>query len=361
MKLPRNVDRTLGLVTVFILAFVGAFSVNYNNHDTFAGSEEGIYREAEAYFVTFYDEGEKLTIKTGAGTVAEALEAAGITVDKTDSVDPGLDTKIDSDNFFINIHRSRPAVVRDGKQEKYIMTASYDARSVAREAGFTVYDGDEVKTVHEVNFLEMGLSNVYEIIRNGGRTITEEAEIPFGEEEVKDYNLAPGERRVDQLGEVGMKELVYQVFYENNVEVKRELVSETVKREPVKRVVAVGASPIEKNPLTAGMGRNRYTTRRNDGVFIERQETYYDLDMSGVMEIAARTCGVEPYYTVREDGAKVDTEGYVLVAADLDRYPRCSVVETSLGPGKVYDTGTFTIANHEQFDLATDWTNRDGK
>ena len=48
------------------------------------------------------------------------------------------------------------------------------------------------------------------------------------------------------------------------------------------------------------------------------------------------------------------------MAANLSRYPRCSVVETSLGLGKVYDTGSFAAGNPEQFDIATDWTNHDG-
>ena len=66
-------------------------------------------------------------------------------------------------------------------------------------------------------------------------------------------------------------------------------------------------------------------------------------------------------YTVRDDGVKVDDEGYILIAADLSRYPRCSVVETSLGLGKVYDTGSFAITHPEQFDIATDWSNHDGR
>ena len=56
----------------------------------------------------------------------------------------------------------------------------------------------------------------------------------------------------------------------------------------------------------------------------------------------------------------MDKDGYVIVAAQLDRYPRCTIVETSLGLGKVYDTGGFALVNPEQFDLATDWTKRDG-
>ncbi|MBQ9017810.1 G5 domain-containing protein [Candidatus Saccharibacteria bacterium] len=361
MKLPRTVDRVLLLVTVFILSFVGAFALQKNHSvDTYADNENGTFIEAEEYFVTFYDEGERLTVKTDAPTVGEALERAGILINETDIVEPGLMTEITTNNFFINIHRSRPAVVKDGVKERYVMTASYDPKTIAREAGLTIYDGDEVKSAPNTNFLETGVANMYEVVRNGGRTVTVEEEIGFAEETVKDYNLAPGVREVRQLGEVGLLVKTYDVFYENNVEVRRELMSEERRREPVNRIVAVGASEIERTPLTASRGVNIYTVRVGERV-IERKETYYDLNMALVMRNAATMCGVEPVYTIRDDGAKVDADGYVLVAAELTRYPRCSVVETSLGPGKVYDTGTFAQTNPEQFDLATDWTVRDGK
>lgn len=361
MKLPRNIDRMLALVMVFILTFVMSFSMSYDSQkNTYAGNEEGRYVEADEYFVTFYDEGEKLTVKTGAKTVGEAISRAGIVLAGTDIVEPGLEALIDAENFFINIYRSHPAVVKDGQKEIYVMTASYDPKTVAREAGLTVYDGDEVKISSNTNFLETGVANKYEIIRNGGRRVTEEVEISFDEVTVKDYELEPGVREVRQLGEVGIKQMVYEVQYKDNVEMKRELISENVVREPVERIVAVGASLIERTPLTAAQGRNYYTVTLSDGTVIERQETFYDLNMSGVMRLQAGTCGVEPYYTVREDGVKVDPDGYVLVAANLGRYPRCSVVETSLGLGKVYDTGGFAAVNPEQFDIATDWSNRDG-
>ncbi|MBQ6461477.1 G5 domain-containing protein [Candidatus Saccharibacteria bacterium] len=361
MRLPRNVESILVAIIILVLSFVSVVSIGQARNNTFAETEDFVFSDTEDYFVTFYDNGQRLTVKTTAITVGEALERAGIVLNETDIVEPKLDEKINSDNFFINIYRSHPAVIKDGKFEKYLMTASYDARTVAKEAGITVYDSDEIKLVQNRNFLEAGVAMVYEVTRNGGRTLTEEIEIPFEEETVKDYNLEPGTREVRQFGEIGTKLLTYEVFYENNVEVTRKLISEEVKREPVTRIVAVGASEIERHPLTAAMGRNRYTFRRADGVVIERQETYYDLNMSGVMLNAARTCGVEAYYAVREDGVKVDADGYVLVAANLDLYPRCSVVETSLGLGKVYDTGSFAVDNPEQFDIATDWTNRNGQ
>ena len=191
--------------------------------------------------------------------------------------------------------------------------------------------------------------------------MTVETEIPFTEREVKDYNLAPGQREVRQLGEMGRKVSNYEVLYVDGEEVSRELISEAILREPVEKIVAVGAEKIAPQTLTASRGAIIYTVTKADGSVVDRKETYYDLDMSRVMANAARTCGVQGTYRVREDGVKVDADGYVLVAANLSKYPRCSVVQTSVGPGKVYDTGGFASYNPEQFDIATDWTNNNGK
>lgn len=360
MKLETSFDKTVALLV--LASFMLFFSIIYtaNMRTTYAEGEDTVVAVTDDYFVNFFDDGEKLTVKTSAKTVGEALERAGIVLGESDIVEPAMNETINSDNFFINIYRARPVVVRDGASEKYIMTASYDTKLMAKDAGLTIYDGDKINPVRNTNFLEAGAVEVYEVERGDGGIMTEEVEIGFEEETVKDYNLAPGTQEVRQLGEVGLKALTYEVFYEDGVEVRRELVSEVVKREPVTRIVAVGASQIEATPLTASKGRNRYTVTKSDGSVVERQETYYDLNMSGVMGIAARECGVEAYYTVREDGVKVDADGYVLVAANLDNYPRCTVVETSVGLGRVYDTGGFAAVNDEQFDIATDWTNRNG-
>lgn len=344
--------------TAIILILLGFLLVEVRT--VFAENEDleetaEIIEVSETKYVTIFDNGEKLTVKTDAKTVGEVISRAEIILNDGDKIEPGRESEINMDNFFINIYRARPVVVKDGKMKKYLMTASYDAREIAREAGLTVYDGDEVKLTFNEQFLETGAVNCYEVTRNGGRNLTVEEEIAFTERTIKDYNLEPGQSEVRQLGEVGLKETTYNVLYVDGVEVSRELIGEEVVREPVERIVAVGASAIEQKPLTAAMGRNRYAVTLADGRIIERQETYYDLDMSRVI----RTCGSS--YSVRADGVKVDQDGYVLVAANLPRYPRCSVVQTSLGVGKVYDTGGFAAINPEQFDIATDWSNYDGR
>ena len=307
------------------------------------------------HFVTVYDNGIKKTVKTDATTVGDVLDRLKITLDPTDAVSPSLDTTVDADQYFINIYRSHPVVIYDGIRSHLAQVTSYEPYAVARAAGFIVYDDDIVTLIPTTAFLEIGASSAYQITRGSGTQLTIEEDIDFATETIRDYNIATGKEEVRQLGELGRVQKVYKIKSIEGQEVSRELVSETVLREPVKRIVAIGTAIQNATPLTAAMGRNRYTAKDSQGNYVERQETYYDLNMSGVMAF----CG-KSGYTVREDGAKTDDEGYVIVAANLSRYPRCSVVETSLGLGKVYDTGTFAATSPEQFDLATDWTRRDG-
>lgn len=108
------------------------------------------------------------------------------------------------------------------------------------------------------------------------------------------------------------------------------------------------------NALTASKGAQVYV----DNLGVAHRETYYDLPMNVVIS----ACGPGNSYTIRSvDGAKVDKDGYILVAANYGSYPRCSVVDTSMGPGKVYDTGGFAVRHPYGFDLATDWTNYNGQ
>jgi len=125
----------------------------------------------------------------------------------------------------------------------------------------------------------------------------------------------------------------------------------------VERVKIVESKRVVFTPrpdaLTASKGAHVFV----DSAGVAHRETYYDLPMNVVIG----ACGAGGSYSIRSDGAKVDQNGYVLVAANLRSYPRCTVVETSLGLGKVYDTGGFALRHPYGFDLATDWTNYNGR
>ena len=85
----------------------------------------------------------------------------------------------------------------------------------------------------------------------------------------------------------------------------------------------------------------------------EQKETYYNLDMSVVVQVA-KSSGIKGDYSVREDGCKMLGE-FIMVAADYGVHPYGSVVETSLGTGIVVDTGGFAAWNPYQVDIAVSW------
>ena len=157
---------------------------------------------------------------------------------------------------------------------------------------------------------------------------------------------------MQSAGTVGLRTITYQVEIRDGEELSRVRLSAVTTREPKEQTEVIGLRN-DGRGLTAAKGAQYFTDSRG----VSHRETYYDLPMNVVMS----ACGQGGYYTVRPDGAKVDRDGYVIIAANYGNYPRCSVVETSLGPGKVYDTGGFAARHPHGFDLATDWTNQNGR
>ena len=83
------------------------------------------------------------------------------------------------------------------------------------------------------------------------------------------------------------------------------------------------------------------------------KETYYNLNMSGVVKIM-RNLGYNYEYWVRNDGVKMYGP-FIMVAANLNLRPRGSIIKTSLGWGLVCDTGDFAKINPTQLDIAVSW------
>ena len=83
------------------------------------------------------------------------------------------------------------------------------------------------------------------------------------------------------------------------------------------------------------------------------KETYYNLNMSGCINIMSGRGFHEPYW-VRSDGVKMYGY-YVMCAAGLSIRPKGSIVESSNGLAIVVDTGGFASRNPSQLDIAVSW------
>lgn len=128
------------------------------------------------------------------------------------------------------------------------------------------------------------------------------------------------------------------------------------KTEIEKKTTATTNTTINNTTSTSYNTNSTGHLTRQSGVFYgpSGKETYYNLNMSGVISIM-RSMGNNDEYWIREDGCKM-LGNYIMVAADLSVHPRGSLVPTSLGMGIVCDTGGF-VSNGSgvALDIATAW------
>ena len=358
--------------------------------------------------ITIYHDGIEQTVVTDASTIADALKRGGVNLGKYDAVEPSRDTQLVAPSYDVNVYRARPVTVVDGNNRHEIMSPHTSARQIAADAGVKLYDEDTYDLTRIDDFVTdggVGLKmtihralpvtlNLYskmlsvrtqsktvgdllhekgivldvrdgtnpsasspiaagmtvQVYRDGVQTMTVEEGIAFPVRQIGDADRPVGYKAVQTPGILGAKQVTYEVTMKGGVEAGRTPIQSVVTRQPVTQVEVVGVKP-GAGGLSQSKGVNFFT----DSKGVTHRETYYDLSMNGVMKFCNGT------YSIRTDGVKVDQDGYVLVAADLSRYPRCSIVETSLGLGKVYDTGAFISVYPDGFDLATDWSNHDGR
>lgn len=367
-------------------------------------------RTSNSRLITLYDRGDERSFITTATTLRDAFRQADISISPDDRVEPTLDETLAAASYQVNIYRARPVTVIDGATKLKIMTAYQTPKQIASHSGIELRNEDattmnissdlissgaglelsidralpvqlklygkdslvytQAITVDEFlkeKAIKLGKDDtvslprdaritpsiVIEIWRDGVQTVTNEEQIEPPVETVMDMNQPVGYQSITNQGRPGMRSIVYEIVIDNGRELSRKEIQNVVTKQPEKRVMVIGAKT-SNNPLTKSKGAQQFT----DSKGVTHRETYYDLPMNAVMQ----ACGAGGVYSVRSaDGAKVDKDGYVIIAANLGNYPRCSVVETSMGLGKVYDTGGFAARHPHGFDLATDWTNNNGR
>jgi uncharacterized protein YabE (DUF348 family) len=365
-------------------------------------------QDANKRLITVYDRGVTQVFLTKEKTVGDALKSEHIELDARDAVEPATTQKLIATSYKVNIYRARPVVVVDGAIRIKTVSAYQTAQQIAKDVGITINDEDTTTLQPLTDFVTDGAGLQLTIIRaipftldlygkqtevrtrgktvgdmlkekgitlgpsdrvsltlatpmiaglevrvwrEGKQTVSIDQAIPVASRIVYDADQPIGYRIVQTKGIPGVRTVSYQVEVKEGVEISRVEIANIVTRNATEQIEVIGL----RND-GAGLTKNKGAQFWTDSKGVSHRETYYDLNMSVVMQ----SCGQGGYYSVRPDGAKVDTQGYIIVAANYSSYPKCSIVETSLGPAKVYDTGGFAARYPTGFDLATDWSSADG-
>lgn len=169
--------------------------------------------------------------------------------------------------------------------------------------------------------------------------------------------------KYDEIKLIGKNDLTYwqikigdNIYYIDNASITTDIskINEMKEQDRIAEEKRIAEENQKKNQ-TKSYTWNGSVLTRSSGVNYgpSGKETYYNLNMSGVVSIM-RSMGNNDEYWVRNDGCKMLGD-YIMVAANLSVHPRGSLVETSLGTGIVCDTGGFAANNPTQIDIAVNW------
>jgi len=128
-------------------------SISFSN-DQFTASNKALADGQN--LVSIYYDGQNKTIATSSTTVGEALGKMGITLEKGDVVEPGLDQPVSRGVTNINVYRASSYVVVDGSKSLNTNSGYRSPRKIAEAAGVALFPEDTVTTERVDNFVADG-------------------------------------------------------------------------------------------------------------------------------------------------------------------------------------------------------------
>lgn len=275
--------------------------------------------------VTIIDEDREVVVSTIRSSMAAALSAADIELSDSDRVTPPIETKLE-DGLTIHVIRAdKHEISVDGSVLMHSTTLK-SVGDIVSEAGIELTESDIVYPGRDV---EVAGPTSIEVIRVTEEVATEAIKMPYGTIIEVSADLEAGESKLIQEGVDGEMEVKYRIVYEDGVEIRRELVEETVLVEPIPEKLMRG----RENLYITSRGR----PLRYQKVYVMRA-TAYDLSFE--------SCGKypdHPEYGITFSGTKarpgvvaVDPRviklGSKLYVESMDRTP-------DYGFAKAEDTG----------------------
>lgn len=218
--------------------------------------------DLESVTISFTDDSE-ITVMTSQAKVSDILEENHIILLADEVVTPDLDSNIDF---------TKKITISKATEEKRIVAEDIESVSTEEILGKYV-------TITE-------------------KIIVEQEEIPF-ETITKNVSKEGTETtdRVLQNGENGLKEIKYRVKYQDDVEIEKNVISETVIKEPVDKIIQISTKVTSRSAI------------RNSGISLETAKA----SVEGMTPIAV-TLNASAY-TASTCGKPVGSSGYGITAS----------------------------------------------
>lgn len=195
-------------------------------------------------------DGSEKKIITCSSTYRSALKNNGIIVGPKDKTTPSLDSRVENQGK-ISIKRAVKVTVNvDGKQLN-IQSSEDNVEKMLQAEGVGLQDFDKVSPSKDVA-LKDGLKIV--VTRVQTKDIKEVKSVDYTTTIKNDDEMEAGNKKTIQEGQLGEKETITRVIFENGKEVSKKVISEIIKKQPVEKIVAMGTL-------------NAYTPSRGGKVF----------------------------------------------------------------------------------------------
>lgn len=211
---------------------------------------------------------EGVSVELMGGTVADALESAGIELSEHDYVNHDMGAYL-SDGMNINVTRRLEITLTVDGETKKVLTEAKNVEELLAEQEITLGDIDRI-TPKKTDTLSEGTNVVIKRVEKMELVETEPVEF----ETVTTYSnsMEQGTSRVSKQGENGEKKVTYEVTYVDGREESREAVKEDIIKEPVNQEVVVGSKPKGKAIVSKqaiydcdGSGHGYYIITYSDG------------------------------------------------------------------------------------------------
>ena len=269
--------------------------------------------------ITIHDRGQEKVLLSDAATIADALKDADISVDARDAVEPALEEKLVASEYQINIYRARPVTIIDGTTRQKIITPYQTASQIVKNAGITLYVEDKATITRSDDLLADGAGlqlnidratvftlDLYgskteartqgetvadmlrgkgivleandrtslplstpmttglevKLWREGKQTITVQEEVAFETEQIRDADHETGYKVVQTPGQVGQRNVTYEIDIQNGEEVSRTEIVSIVTTPSSKQVEVIGVKA-KSLPYTGGGTKTEWLSASN--------------------------------------------------------------------------------------------------